>query len=206
MALSKPYCRSVRNTLAVMSFFLTVALPFSAQAANIFSCLKVLFPQSELGANEFDGRLKVPPQVRQQIQNLKQALLDLSKKEDYYGRAVSLTHNQCHGASKYFKRVLKSVGIDTVIVTYEPTNGGWEHSYLIVPDYFGPQVPLIIDPTIKQFMPRKLHNKVHDIFAGSPDELLHFVRKYDVTGIGDSRTPDEAYQLYMQARVTGRFD
>jgi hypothetical protein len=132
--------------------------------------------------------------------------VDLSKQESYDGYSVCLTSNECHDASRYLKRVLKDVGIESTIVTYETRDGGGEHSYLIVSDYFGPNRHLVIDPTIKQFMPHTLHDQVHDIFVGSTDELLNFMRRYRVVGIGHSNTPDEAFQLYLQATATGRFD
>lgn len=187
----------------VLLAFLIFVSSHEANAAG-FGCLQAAFHSL---IKKRDPGLQAPPAVRLQIQELKQELLDLSRREHYYGHEICLTRNVCHGASLYLKRVMKDKGIDSTIVTFEAKKtGGFEHSYLIVPNYFGPNSPLIIDPTIKQFMPVQYHKKVHDIFVGSKDELQQFIRKYRITGIGGSRTAERSFELYLQATTTGRFD
>ncbi|CAN5534442.1 hypothetical protein BH10BDE1_BH10BDE1_18070 [soil metagenome] len=169
---------------------------------------KVVGPKVAPDFAKTTSELRVKPAVRDQIQNLKDELLTTSASDDFYGHPVCLTQNHCHGASHYFRKVLREkLVLDAKIVTFEPRKanvGGFEHSFVIIPDYFGTQSPLVIDPTIKQFMDKKHWGESHDIFVGSPSEYLEYMKRYGVSRNSDG--PELTFEHMMRAEDSGRFE
>ena len=147
--------------------------------------------------------LKVSASTKAKIQGLKQKLLDYANARG--GVPVCFTGNNCTGSPGQLKTILhRDLGIDSSVVTFDPKKYGLEgvkYSFLIVPNYFGEDSPLIIDPTIKRLLPDNLRDSVHDFFVGSPDELLSFMMRYQ--GGSDPGTVEESFQRYMRAYGIG---
>lgn len=87
-----------------------------------------------------------------------------------------LRGSYCYEASVILQRLLRENKVETVLVEAKIADD--PHYYLIIPNYFGSDEHLYIDPTILQFSPRAPEYKDKSkMFIGSRSKLEGFVNE-----------------------------